>query len=165
MAWLFIGAYVLTTLWFTCGSMIGNAEPGLVAYLFTWDMFPYHYTESVRRVAVGRSTSGRIVRLVPSKLEQYRGGVHDDLTRADLERRGVYFRPLAERMVRLQEGSGDAAPVVEVRLYEQYWPAKFNWSPERYAALFGRARPERRYWRLRERVTVARGPSEQGAAP
>ena len=85
MAWLFIGAYVLTTLWFTCGSMIGNAEPGLVAYLFTWDMFPYHYTESVRRVAVGRSTSGRIVRLVPSKLEQYRGGVHDDLTRADLD--------------------------------------------------------------------------------
>lgn len=146
--------------------MIGNAEPGFLAYLFTWDMFPYHYTESVRRVAVGRNAAGRIVQLVPSKLQQYRGGVHDDLTRADLERRGVYFRPLTKRVVGLQEMSGNADPVVEVRLYEQYWPAKFNWSPEQYAAIFGRGRPERRYWRLRERFTVDHGPvSEPGALP
>jgi hypothetical protein len=106
------------------------------------------------------------VRLVPSELQQYRGGVQGDLTRADLERHGVHFRALAERGARLQRTSGEPDPVVEVRLYEQYWPVKFHWSAEQYAAIFGRPRPERRCWRLRETFSAAPGPiREPGAAP
>ncbi|MSR56295.1 MAG: hypothetical protein EXS05_01300 [Planctomycetaceae bacterium] len=163
----FITAYLACTLWFAGGRLLGDGSATPAAYFFTWDMFLFHYTESLRRVAVGRTQSGKFVQLVPSGLLQYRGGVQGDLTRVDLDRAGGYYRAAVEHALHRAAATGDLDSIVHVELYEHYWPAKFNYPPEMYESWCGEPHPHRRYWRLREEFDVEQAPrnAHEGVAP
>lgn len=149
-AWGLIAAYLAMTGQFMARQAVGDLDDGIPGYFFTWDMFPWHYVESSRRVAIGQTLSGRYVQIVPSGLQQFRGGVNGDLTRADLDRQGGFFRPMVERTLTNAAASDGADAVRHVWLVEQYWPARFNLPPDLYAAWAGTPRPERRYWRVRD---------------
>lgn len=143
-----IAAYLGTTAFYLARHALGKPSPTPLGYCFTWDMFPWHYSESCRRVALGQRRSGEYVQLVPCGLQQFRGGVHGGLTRVDLDRRGGWFRPTVEQTLRLTGAGGGSDPVTQVWLCEEYWPVKFNLPPEVYVEQTGRPRPERRYWRV-----------------
>ena len=156
LASLAIATYLAALAGFLLQSAVG--DPGFfpVSYFFTWDMFPSYYTESSRRVAVGRTASGRYLELHPSPLQQYRGGVHGDLTRVELERRGVFYPAAVEQA--LNRGHQDANdPLQQVWLFEQYWPTKFNYPDDLYASWWGSRKPERRSWRLTGEFDVIDG--------
>jgi hypothetical protein len=146
-ACLLIGAYLAATAVFLALHLVGDfIHP--IAYFFTWDMFPGHYSLSLRRVAVGETASGRQLQLYPTTDRAYRGGVHGDLGRADLDRSGYLIHPVAlAAAARYNEETPDDK-IVRVRLFERYWPAKFNYSPRAYERWAGSPHPQRRYWRL-----------------
>jgi hypothetical protein len=154
--------------------LVGDSLRHPVQYFFTWDMFPHHYSESVRRVAVGRTLSGRLVRLHPSLGQAFRAGVHQDMTRVDLDRRGVYFRAVVEQTRRAAAPRHRDDPIVRVFLFERYWPVKYNFNDAHYQDWTGQPKPwlndplaapgqtpardawppQRAYWRLREEYAV-----------
>jgi len=153
-AGVLIAGYLGATFWHLALYAFGDVGNHPLAYFFVWDMFPSHTAWSFQRVAVGRTSRGELLQIVPSGQQQFREGIHGDRTRADLERSGAFFRPIAERTLEVAGPSLEADPVVELQLYEVYWPAKFNYSPELYERWAGVPKPDRRYWRLRERVTL-----------
>lgn len=155
---LFVSLYVGATLWFAARHAIGDTGTHPISYFFTWDMFPFYYCESVRRVAVVETASGEHRQLVPGALQQYRAGVHGDLTRVELERGGLCYRRTAEQSLNTTPGAPGADPIVRVLLYEQFWPVKFNYPPDLYRDVTGGVRPDRKYWRLREQFPVPTSP-------
>ena len=165
---LFVAAYLLATAGFLVLHALGDFRFGPLGYFFTWDMFPHPYTQTARRVALGRTESGRYVQLGPSPCEQYRGGVHSDLTRLDLDRRALFFRQTVDRTVAATTSQLAADPVRRVWLCEAWWPAKYNYPPDVYEAWAGTSRPDRRYWRTigeYDVETVQPGSHAAGAAP
>lgn len=137
-----VGGYLALSAWYFAALALEATPPGFLAYFFTWDMFPGFTTRSVRRVALGRTASGEYVLLHPSPWSQFQEGVSGDLTRADLDRSGMGFQSLVER-VRLRtvaQRRGD--PLVQVLLCEQSWPVKFNLSDNHYATWMGEPKPE-----------------------
>lgn len=151
---LFIAAYLGTTLGYLGIYAFGDTGGHPFSYFFVWDMFPAHTSWSFRRVAVGRTAAGRYLQVLPSGQQQFHEGVRRDRTRADLERSGAFFRPLAERTVEVASPALADDPIVELELYERFWPAKFNYDSDLYERWAGSPKPQRYYWRLRERVTV-----------
>ncbi|HEY2250216.1 MAG TPA: hypothetical protein VGH74_04105 [Planctomycetaceae bacterium] len=147
LASLAIALYLAAHAGFLLQSALGDSGLFPVSYFFTWDMFPSYYTESSRRVAVGRTAAGRYFTLHPSRFQQYRGGVHGDLTRVELERRGVFYPAAVEQMLQRSRLDPDD-PLQEVWLFEQYWPAKFNYPDDLYESWWGSPKPDRRSWRL-----------------
>lgn len=164
---LFIAAYLGTTLCYLGLYAFGDTGGHPFSYFFVWDMFPGHTSWSFRRVAVGRTEAGNHLQVVPSGQQQFHEGVRHDRTRADLERSGAFFRPLAERTVEIASPALADDPIVELELYELSWPSKFNYDPDLYERWAGSPKPERHYWRLRERV-ILRSPKRlerAGSAP
>jgi hypothetical protein len=104
------------------------------------------------------------VQVVPSGLQQYRGGVRRDRSRVDLERGGQFFQTVAERTVEVTGAQAAADPLVELQFYEQYWPAKFNYPPDLYERWAGTPKPDRRYWRRLATVDLTRPPIAEPAA-
>jgi hypothetical protein len=144
---LAIALYLATLAGFLLQNALGDSGLFPVSYFFTWDMFPSYKTESSRCVAVGRTKSGRYLELYPSPFQQNRGGVHGDLARVDLERRGLFYFAVVEQT--LQRSPIDADdPVQQAWLFEQYWPAKFNYPDELYESYWGSRKPDRQSWRL-----------------
>lgn len=115
--------------------------PRWVRYAFTWDMYPHFASESLRRVAVGQTTSGRLLILHPHATQQFRRGVHGDLTRVDLDRGGGWFQAVVEqtRQSTLPQRQDD--PLVRVWLCEQRWPVRFNLSDRDYERWWGSPKP------------------------
>ena len=111
-------------------------------------MFPTYSTESSRRVAVGQTASGRYVQLHPSPFQQYRGGAGGDLTRIELEQRGLFYRAAVEQTLNLTRAHQSGDPVSHAFLFEKYWPAKFNYPDALYEAWSGSPKPDRFSWRL-----------------
>jgi hypothetical protein len=141
-------AYLAALGGFLLQSALGDAALFPVSYFFTWDMFPSYYSESSRRVAVGKTNAGRYLQLHPSPREQYRGGVHGDLTRVELERRGFFYRAAVERSIEANAERELPDPIAHVFLFEKFWPAKFNYPADLYEAWSARSRPDRVSWRL-----------------
>lgn len=123
---LFIVAYLAATLFVLGLNILGDMGRHPLTYFFTWDMFPGHYTESTHRVALGRTASGRYVQLIPGPWQQFHEGVHGDLTRADMDRSGIFFEAIARQVLRLTAEEFAADPIVHVDLLEQYWAMKHN---------------------------------------
>src|SRR5262245_28566470 len=96
-ALLLISAYLAATAWFLWKHMLGDSVSHPIAYFFTWDMFPGYYTESLKRFAIGETTSGARLLVHPSPWDQFRGGIRGDLTRIDLERAGLFYRSVVEQ--------------------------------------------------------------------
>jgi len=141
-------------------SVVGDSAYFPLSYFFTWDMFPAHNTNSMRRVAVGKTAARKFVQLHPSPRDQYRQGVDRDFTRVDLEGRGFFYRPIVEKTLQTTGGGDSADPVTHVYLCERYWPAKFNYPAEMYEAWSGTPRPNRTFWRVLEEFEVpARHPA------
>ena len=153
---LAIAAYLAALAGFLLQSAVGDSGLFPVSYFFTWDMFPSYKTESSRRVAVGRTKSGRYLELYPSPFQQYLGGVHGDLARVDLERRGLFYSAAVEQTLHSSPREADD-PVQQVWLFEQYWPAKFNYSDELYESYWGSRKPNRQSWRLHGEYDVVDG--------
>jgi hypothetical protein len=151
---LFIAAYLGTTLWYLGLYAWGDTGGHPLSYFFVWDMFPSHSSWSFRRVAVGQTASGRHLQIVPSGQQQFREGVRSDRTRVDLERGGAFFRSVAERTLEIASPELQSDPIVELQLYELSWPAKFNYAPDLYERWAGSPKPDRRYWRLLERLNL-----------
>ena len=156
LARLAIALYLTALAGFLLQSALGDAGLYPVSYFFTLDSFPSYYTESLRRVAVGRTASGRFVELHPSPFQQYRGGVHGELTRVDLERRGLFYRAAVEQALQRCRRDADD-PVQQLTLLEQFWPAKFNYPDELYKSWWGSPKPDRRSWRLVDEFDVVDG--------
>ena len=156
LASLAIVIYLMALAGFLLQSSLGDTGLFPASYFFTWDMFPSYYAESSRRVAVGRTASGRYVELHPSLFQQYRGGVHGDLTHVELERRGLFFPAAVERTLQRSRHDADD-PVQTVWLCEQYWPAKFNYPDDLYESWWGSRKPDRRSWRLLGEFDVVDG--------
>lgn len=135
-------------------SVVGDSAYFPLSYFFTWDMFPAHNTNSMRRVAVGKTAAGKFLQLHPSPRDQYRQGVNRDFTRVDLEGRGFFYRPIVEQTLQTAGGGDSADPVAHVHLFERYWPAKFNYPTELYEAWSGTPRPHRTFWRVVEEFDV-----------
>jgi hypothetical protein len=136
-------------------SVIGDTALFPLSYFFKWDMFPSHNTRGLRRLAIGRTVAGKYVQLHPSPFEQYRGGVHRDLTRVDLDARGLFYRPAVEQTVQRTIASNSSDPVRHVYLFEKSWPAKFNYPADLYEAWSGTPRPDRVSWRLIDEFDVS----------
>lgn len=144
----FIVAYLGVNAFFLARYAVGDVLPHPIAYFFTWDMFPGHYCESTRKVAVGRTEEGRFVQLVPGPLDQYREGTGGDLTRVDLDRTGRDFRRLAEHALQQSREIRSDEPIVHVYLFEKFWPNKFNLPDDLYQSYAGEPKPSRHSWRL-----------------
>jgi len=149
---------------FLLQSVLGDAAPFPLSYFFTWDMFPSHNTRSLRRVAVGRTAAGKFVRLHPSAVQQYRGGVRGDLTHVDLDARGLAYRDSVEQIVRLAAAMRLADPVTHVYLFEKSWPSKYNYPGDLYEAWAGVPKPDRVAWRVVDEFDAA-GPGLQNDPP
>lgn len=151
----FIATYLTVNAFFLLRYAVGDVLPHPVAYFFTWDMFPGHYCESTRKIVVGRTEAGKYVQVVPGAADQYRDGAGGDLTRVDLDRTGRDFGRLAEHALQSARGAQSDDPIEHVFLFEHYWPNKFNLPEDLYASFAGEAKPDRRFWRLREEFDVA----------
>ena len=164
LAGLAIALYLATHAVFLLQGAVGDSGLFPASYFFTWDMFPSYYTESSRRVAVGRTASGRFVLLHPSPFQQYRGGVHGDLSHVELERRGLFYRAAVEQT--LQRSPLDADDRVQhAWLFEQFWPVKFNYPDALYVSWFGARKSDRRCWRLVGEYDVVDGRLRVSSAP
>src|SRR5262245_37391348 len=159
-AWLAVLVYLAVLGGFLLQSVAGDTALFPLSYFFKWDMFPSHNTRGQRRVAIGRTVSGKYLQLHPSPFEQYRSGVHRDLTHVDLDRRGHYFRTTVEQTLKKTGAATSADPVTHVYLFEKTWPAKFNYPADLYEAWSGSPKPDRVAWRLIDEFDV----SEVGAA-
>jgi hypothetical protein len=133
---------------FLLQSALGDTAPFPLSYFFTWDMFPSHNTRCLRRVAVGLTAGGKYLQLHPSPYLQYRGGVHGDLTRVDLDARGFFYQPAVEQTLKLSAATFLPDPVTHVYLFEKSWPSKFNYPADLYQAWCGSPKPDRVWWRL-----------------
>lgn len=151
---LFIASYLGTTLWFLGLYAFGDTGGHPFSYFFVWDMFPSHSSWSFRRVAVGRTAAGKHLQVIPSGQQQFYEGVHSDRTRVDLERSGAFFRPVAERTLEIAAPGLVNDPIVELEYYELSWPAKFNYDSDLYERWAGSSKPDRRYWRLLNRIDL-----------
>jgi hypothetical protein len=140
---------------FLLQSVVGDTALFPLSYFFKWDMFPSHNTRGLRRVAIGRTVAGKYRQLHPSPFEQYRGGVHRDLTRVDLDARGLFYRPTVEQTIKRTIASNSSDPVTHVYLFEKSWPAKFNYPANLYEAWSGTPRPDRVWWRLIDEFEVS----------
>ncbi len=160
LAGVFIAIYAGSMGLFFAFYALGDVPQHPIAYFFTWDMFPGFFTESSRRIAVGKTQSGRYLQLLPGAYQQYRGGVNAALTHLDLEREGAVFRAAANRALELAADSCRQDPIVHVYLLERYWPDKFNYPAAQYEAWFGTAKPKRHSWRLRDEFDVSLAPPD-----
>ncbi len=124
-------------------SLLGDSLLSPLSYFFTWDMFPAHYTESSKRVAVGVTVSGRHLQLHPAPYQQFYGGVYGDLTRVELERQGLYYLAAVDQTLKLKAAEESHDPITHVYLFERYWPAKFNYPADIYKAWSGIEKPGR----------------------
>ena len=140
---------------FLLQSVLGDTALFPLSYFFKWDMFPSHNTRGLRRVAIGRTVAGKYLQLHPSPFEQYRGGVHRDLTRVDLDARGLYYRTAVEQTLQQCGAVTFADPVAHVYLFEKSWPAKFNYPADLYEAWSGSPKPDRATWRLIDEFEIA----------
>ncbi|MGE5193176.1 MAG: hypothetical protein ACM3U2_11830 [Deltaproteobacteria bacterium] len=147
-------AYLTALGGFLLQSVLGDAAPFPLSYFFTWDMFPSHNTRSLRRVAIDKTAAGKYVQLHPSPFQQYRGGVHGDLTHVELDARGLAYRDSVEQIVRLSGASRLSDPVAHVYLFEKYWPSKYNYPADLYEAWAGTPKPDRVAWRLIDEFDV-----------
>lgn len=157
-----VAGYLAALAAFLVLQALGDSGLSPISYFFTWDMFPSYSTESVRRVAVGQTRSGKFVRLLPSPLQQVRGGVHGDLTRVDLERRRFFYRSTVEQTLKTTSANQQHDPVRHVFLFEEFRPVKFNYSDDLYKSWSGTQRPHRTYWRLTEEFDVAAAYAGEG---
>jgi hypothetical protein len=146
--------YLAAIAGFLLQSVVGDSAFFPLSYFFTWDMFPAHNTKSLRRVAVGKTASGRFVHLHPSPREQFRAGMEHDFTRIDLEGRGFFYHTAVEKTAQAASASNPSDPVEHVYLFENYRPAKFNYPPALYEAWSGTPKPNRTAWRLAEEFDV-----------
>ena len=163
LAALAISLYLAALGGFLLQSALGDSGFFPVSYFFTWDMFPSYYTESSRRVAIGRTASGRYIELHPSPFQQYRGGVYGDLTHVDLERRGLFYRAAVEQT--LQRSRRDAQDLVQqVWLFERFWPVKYNYPDDLYESWSASRKPDRRCWRLVGEFEVVDGQLDETSA-
>src|SRR5262249_39345139 len=99
-AWLALFIYLAALGGFLLQSVVGDTALFPLSYFFKWDMFPSHNTRGLRRVAIGRTVAGKYLQLYPSPFEQYRGGVHHDLTHVDLDARGHSYRTAVEKTLK-----------------------------------------------------------------
>lgn len=152
---LAVAIYLCALAGFLVESMLGDSRFLPVSYFFKWDMFPAHDSDSVRRIAAGRTVSGRYVQIVPSLFQQYRAGARSDLTRLDLDRRGVFNRAVIEKTLRATTATRVDDPVEHVFVFEKYWPDKFNYPDDLYQKWWGAPKPDRASWRLLEEFDVA----------
>lgn len=135
--WLGISAVMLLA----HGLGLDALAPPALRYALTWDMYPHFATESLRRVALGQTRSGRVLVLHPSASQQFRQGVHGDLTRVELDRGGAWFQTVVEQTRRATAPQHRADPIVRVWLCEQRWPVRFNLSDRDYERWWGGAKP------------------------
>jgi hypothetical protein len=161
-ALLVIAGYVAATGYFLARYALGDFVPHPIAYFFTWDMFPYHLSVSSRRVAVGRTASGKYVQLHPAPQHQYRGGVRGDLTHVELERAGGFYAAAVAEILPFAAAQNPDDPIVHIDLFERYWPAKYNYPDDLYEAWAGETHPHRYGWRLRAEFEV---PGAGGRSP
>lgn len=148
LAAAFITLYLGVSAFFLLRYAVGDLLPHPVAYFFTWDMFPGHYCESTRKVAVGRTIGGKYVQLVPGARDQNREGIRGDLTRLDLDRTSRDFRRMSETALKCNVASQAEDPIAHVYLFEKYWPNKFNLPDDLYVSFAGEPKPSRQFWRL-----------------
>ncbi len=145
---LAVFAYLATLGGFLLQSALGDSRFFPASYFFTWDMFPSHNSQSFRRIAVGETETGRFLQLYPSPREQFRRGARGDLSRLDLDKRAIFYRPVVEQtLTEYADREGDD-PVRHVYLLEKFWPVKFNYPANLYEAWMGTPRPDRVAWRL-----------------
>jgi hypothetical protein len=154
-AWLALSIYLAALGGFLLQSVVGDTALFPLSYFFKWDMFPSHNTRGLRRVAIGRTVAGKYLQLHPSPFEQYRGGVHHDLTHVDLDARGHAYRTMVEQTLKKTGAATFADPVAHVYLFEKTWPAKFNYPADLYEARYGSPKPDRVTWRLIDEFEVA----------
>jgi len=164
-AWLAVLVYLAVLGGFLLQSVAGDTALFPLSYFFKWDMFPSHNTRGLRRVAIGRTLSGKYVQLYPSPFEQFRSGVHRDLTRVDLDARGYYYRKSVEKTLKKCSAATLADPVTHAYLFEKSRPAKFNYPADLYEAWFGSPRPDRVSWRLVDEFDVAVSGAPSRAKP
>jgi hypothetical protein len=141
-------AYLAVLIGFLLQGALGDSRFFPVSYFFTWDMFPSHNSQAFRRIAVGETESGRYVQLYPSPREQFRRGAYRDLSRLDLDKRALFYRPVVEQTLSEYAERERDDPVRHVYLLEKFWPVKFNYPANLYEAWSGTARPDRVAWRL-----------------
>jgi len=154
-AWLAVFVYLAVLGGFLLQSVMCDTALFPLSYFFKWDMFPSHNTRGLRRVAIGRTVSGKYLQLHPSPFEQFRSGVHRDLTRVDLDARGDYYRTIVEQTLKKCGAATLADPVTHAYLFEKSWPAKFNYPADLYETWFGSPRSDRVAWRLIDEYDVA----------
>lgn len=144
---------------------LGDPGPHAGASFFTWDMFPYYYTWSARHVAVGLTTAGRYVELAPDSGQRFRGGVRQNLTRADLDRTARTLEKLvaaqlqqgarlASRLAGTPGAPGERERIARVWLLEEYWPEKHNLPDGAYEADWGPRSERRGAWRVLSEFSV-----------
>lgn len=139
----FAVVYAATSVGYLVANLLEVTPAGVIAYMFTWDMFPHFHSWSVRRVAIGRTRGGRCLVLHPSDHAQFRAGVEGDLTRSDLERGGSSFRAVVEGVRRATRGERRDDPLTSVVLLEQAWPVKYNFDEASHRRWMGDPKPER----------------------
>jgi hypothetical protein len=164
-AWIAVFVYLAVLGGFLLQSVVGDTALFPLSYFFKWDMFPSHNTRGLRRVAIGRTVAGKYLQLHPSPFEQHRGGVHGDLTRVDLDARGLYYRTTVEQALKKSGAATFADPVAHVYLFEKSWPAKFNYPADLYEAWFGSPRPDRVSSRLVDEFEISVSGAHSRATP
>jgi|GEM_PF-1897781 len=145
---LFCTAYLFATAWFGVRHVLGDSLSHPGAYFFTWDMFPGYVTETSRRMVVGHTWDGRFVKLLPENSHRFRWGIHNDVSRVDIDRNPRNLERAIERSVGEYNRAHAKSPIESVLVVEQYWPSRFNLPDDLYRQSYGEANPRRRYWRF-----------------
>lgn len=141
-----IAAYLAVQASVLALNVIGDVQRHPIVYFFTWDMFPGSYDVSTRRMAIAETKSGAYIQIYPNPTQRFRGGVHGDMTRADLDRSGVRFPGLVDAALEWARPGLTHDRLVRVVLVEQYWPSRLNLS----AGSAEDPPREFRYWRVIE---------------
>ncbi|GAB4134805.1 MAG: hypothetical protein Tsb009_00260 [Planctomycetaceae bacterium] len=150
----FCVGYVMVSLWFGVRHLLGDSSSHPTADFFTWDMFPGYATVSSRRFFLGKTESGKVVRLLPDPASQFRWGIFGTVRRLDVDKRTATFLPALERRISIYNRDHAKDRIQRVTIVEQFWPAKFNLDDELYESTYGQRHPHRKYWRVVDTAAV-----------
>lgn len=149
-------AYLGTTSLYFCFHALGLASFQVLGlekrnpmdYMWTWDMFPGYESLSKRRLVIGTTDDGTVVRLIPGENDHFRWGVDNVASRIDLNRYPDILKSAVDRALLRYQNANPKNPIETVYVIDHQWSSKYNFPDDLYEKKYGIEKVTRKYWDL-----------------